>query len=67
MEVHLIGEAPEKKGDNNRAPQLCHHIEEAEAPVTQNGDRCSGFCADFGNEVLTKGCRSPSHAQLLAK
>jgi len=37
--ARLVGKAPEQQGDDDRAPELRHDVEQAEAPVAQDGDR----------------------------
>ena len=44
----LVGEAPEQEGHHDRAPQLSHHVEQAEGPVPQNGN---GACRPWA-EIL---------------
>ena len=36
--AHLVGKAPEEKGDDNRSPELGHDVEQAEAPIPQDGN-----------------------------
>ena len=54
--THLVGKAPEQQGHHHRSPQLRHDVEEAEAPVAQDGDGGGCLAAQLCQQAFTEGC-----------
>lgn len=61
--AHLICKAPEEEGNHDRAPKLCHDVEKAETPISEDGDGSCCLCSSRCKQPFTECCTRKDQRQ----